>query len=59
MTVRVRWLDRVEGEGDRKTTYYHDGSTIGVVRTKAGNTLVVVKCDDGRVREVPIEKIQP
>ncbi len=55
---KITWREPMIGEdgADMATTYH--GKNLGPV-VKAGKTFLVVYCDDGHVREVPIDDIIP
>lgn len=54
----VEWLTRTKGVNGKTTEQRERGTVIGPVSTAKG-TLLVVKCDDGRVREIPISSVVP
>ncbi len=45
------------GEEVRKVTYH--GVSLGAVKDCHDKTFLIVRCDDGHVREVPIDEIIP
>ena len=57
--IRVRWCYARDINGELLQPVYHEGVSLGPVKDKQGNTLLVVKCMDGTVREVPIGDIEP
>ena len=57
--IRVRWCYARQDIDGELLQLYHEGVSLGPVKDKQGNTLLVVKCMDGTVREVPIGDIEP
>ena len=51
----VEWLVREKGKQERRER----GEALTAVRDKQDKTILVVKCEDGLVRDIPMSGVVP